>query len=250
MQTKNSKYILTIATTAWNNSTEQVIDNKTKFKQLSFANPNLLIAREKALKEAKSLVDYFEDEDEDRELPTLKWTESFSGKAPTKWMWYQVKVEFENNAKRYCIYDTGDISFEIDDVLDNLKNEFEIITKSGINIVNLKQVIKYYDYKDKKNKQTSILKNGMNWSDTKINFIDGLEFGSLDNKKEITQNKSNKSFVNKKIKTNISFKAMYKIKFSINNNEHEITLKSTTQTISDALENDLDALIKKWTLKK
>jgi hypothetical protein len=254
METKNYKYIVTIETTAWDNSIDKEIEDKSTTQQIEFSNEDPLVARQLALKKAKSIIEYFEDENEDHILPPMKWTENFTSKDTSKditlWMFYQVKVEFKHVNKSYCIYDTGDAIDNMEEVLDGLKKEYEILKSDGINLKKETQIIKYFDHKDKKNKKANILKNGMDLNGIGVNIIYGIDWDNSEKNKKTIKQKKKKKPTSKNRKSDAPFRSTYKNRFKIKRQNFELTMRTTLQTIPSDIERDIEDLIKKWTAKK
>ena len=156
MEQKTYKYIVTIDTTAWDNSLQETIEEKSTYRQIEISKDDPFVARKIALEEAKRIEEFFEDKTQPHSLPPIKWLESFTNSEQLFWMFYQIKIEFEIDENTYCIFNNGEPGPYVDELLEGLQKEYEILKNIGIDTNAMTETVKYYDCKDNQYKQTRI----------------------------------------------------------------------------------------------
>ena len=168
------KYTVKYRTTAWDNTIEEPIENESTSAEVVFNNLSILEDRKLALEKAKSLIDLFQNDDSIKYQATTPFEPQTTDSKIV--MLYEVKVNFEIGNSSYCIYTIGETDYETEEVLSNLKKEFDILKSRNLNLKAVEKSIEVYDSKTKKKNIITILENGMDWSNTKINVIDSLNF--------------------------------------------------------------------------
>ncbi|MHB8260775.1 MAG: hypothetical protein ACYDCN_10230 [Bacteroidia bacterium] len=248
MEKKMYKYVVTIDTTVFDNSIEEVIENKSNTIVTEIMNEDPIIARKNAFDKAKSMEIYFEDPLREEPLQLIKFGASFKGEEPLLYILYEIKVAFEIDSKSYCIFADTDTNILGEEVFEGLQKEYETLKKAGINLRGSTELVKYYDCKDKKNKQARILSNGWDWNDLEVNIMHDPSF--LDNLDKKKTKKTPKKASKTKSKSDTNFKSTYKHTFNVKKDTIEISLKTTSKIIPTDLEISINKLIQQLVSKK
>lgn len=174
MNQETYKYSVTYSTTVWDNTIEAVIEEESKSATLVFNESNLLEDRKLALKQAESLHDFFQHESAIK----YKAITPFEPQATDSKivMLYEVKVSLEIENLSLCIYTVGETGYETEEVLNNLRREYDILNAMNFDLKDIKRTIEVYDVQAKIQRQLIILENGMDWSNAEINVIGSLDF--------------------------------------------------------------------------
>lgn len=166
--------------------TEDSVTEKNPDKLEEYEEENPLVARKKALNRARQLERWFDgnpnaDEIFDRDDDFI----IMFGRIPNKEDFpYGISVymkEVGNTENKFLILGIGNESFtgkitgDDDEVLQGLLKEYDFLERNGIKLNNDRLALKYFDNKDKKEKQFYILPNGIEWKNPEINLLHGAE---------------------------------------------------------------------------
>lgn len=174
MKNEAHKYIVTYTTTAWDSIIEAPIEKESKSAEIFFNGSDILENRKHALEKAESLLDLFKND------PAIKF-EAITPFEPQKTdskivMLYEVKVGLEIENETLCIFTVGETGYETEEVLNNLKKEYDILKNMGHNLNDLEKVVEVYDAQTKIKSEAIILENGMDWTGMEINVIASFKF--------------------------------------------------------------------------
>ena len=249
MEKKTFKYVVSLAILVWDNSIDDYIEEESTDYQYEFLNENPLIARKMAFEKAEAIEEFYIKDftsGDPLEYYTIPMIAEFKGDIPPKYIRYQTTIYFVHEGENYTIFDNGDFSDEL--MFHDLQEEYKILNKPGINLKSDRELVKYYDHLDKKNKQSYILSNGFEWGNPQhVNSIHSIDFDKFLDKDDQKQKRKK---VTKKPQAEMAFKSTYKNRFNYKKSTIEISLKTTYVSIPPDIETAINKLIQQWLSKK